>query len=117
MLIEFLTQTLEGDKVFPSSSEVIALPASTPKVSKTILRKTIVLGKFEKDIQALKEFVGESGFQPGTKISLTLQEMLKIAVRERARTDAYSSLIRFLKDELDIELIITSNKTKNKNHG
>ena len=115
MLIEFLTQTLEGDKPFPSSSQVfIASPDSTPKESKTIKRKTIIPEKFEKDIQALKEFIGDSSFHPGTKISLTLQEMLRIVVRERARTDAYFSLIRFLKNEMDIDLVVTSNKTKNK---
>lgn len=116
MLIEYLTQTLEGDNPYPSSCQVIAPPDKTTKVSKIILRKTIVPEKFEKVIQALKDFIGESCFQQGTKISLTPQEMLKIAVREKARIDAYSSLIRFLKNELDIDLIVTSNKTKNKNN-
>ena len=41
MLIEFLTQTLEGDKAFPSSSPSIAPPDSTPKESKTIIGKTL----------------------------------------------------------------------------
>lgn len=117
MIIEILNQKFADSVGLSVNRQVIAPRDETPKESKTIIRKTIVPEKFEKDIQALKEFVGESGFQPGTKISLTLQEMLKIAVRERARTDAYSSLIRFLKEEMDIELIITSNKTKNKSHG
>lgn len=94
MLIEFLKQTLEGDKVFPSSSEVIAPPESTPKVSKRIIGKTIVPEKFEKDIQALKEYIGESGFQLGATISVSLKELLEICPRNRRKGQLYVSTLK-----------------------
>lgn len=112
MLIEYLTQTLEGDKAFPSSSRVSAPPDLNDQEGKKIIRKTIIPEKFEKDIQALKEFIGESGFQPGATISVSLKELLEICPRNRRKVDTFKPLQKYLAEELGITHIIKSQKTK-----
>ena len=54
--------------------------------------------KFAGDVNALREYVGESDFQSGLCIELTLAQMLQIAPRKRQRTDAYNSLVKHLKN-------------------
>ena len=49
----------------------------------------------------------------GVKIELGLQEALKLFPRKRKRVDAYSKLIRKVREDYNAELIITSRKTKN----
>ena len=48
----------------------------------------------------------------GVRIELGLQEALKLFPRKRKRVDAYSKLIRKVREEYNAELIITSRKTK-----
>ncbi len=49
----------------------------------------------------------------GVRIELSLQEALKLFPRKRKRVDAYGKLIRKVREEYGVELIITSRKTKN----
>ena len=67
--------------------------------------------KYEKDVEALRKRYGEN-FKTGLCIDLTLKEALEIIPRERARSDAYTGLISFLKGKLGITLNIKSQKTK-----
>lgn len=62
--------------------------------------------KFDDDVNALKDFVGESEFQTGLCIELTLSQLLDIVPRQRRRSDAYTTLIKHLKNEFDINLTI-----------
>ena len=48
----------------------------------------------------------------GVRIELSLQEALKLFPRKRKRVDAYSKLIRKVREEYNTELIITSRKKK-----
>ena len=70
----------------------------------------VVRGKFLRDLEALRD----SGYSlsSGSKIEITLQEILMICPRDRKRVDAYSSLVEYLNDEFDCSLYITSQKTK-----
>lgn len=62
--------------------------------------------KFDEDIKAPRKYVGESDFQTGLTIEITLAELLDIVPRQRRRTDAYTTLIKHLKNEFEIELKI-----------
>ena len=70
----------------------------------------VVRGKFLRDLEALRD----SGYSlsSGSKIEITLQEILKICPRDRKRVDAYTSLKSYLNDEFNCSLCITSQKTK-----
>lgn len=112
MWIDFMNQVLEGNN-FASSSQVIAAPdEETTKDSMPISRRVIVPGKFEKDIKALRAFVGESAFIPGAILNFTLQELLTICYRKRRKIDAFKALVRYLNTEFNIKLNIKSQKTK-----
>lgn len=113
MIIEILNKQF-GDEIdlFPNRQEGAVPDAIDLKDRLPILKKVIVPEKFEKDISALRAYIGESAFIPGQSISISLQELLKIVPRQRERSDAYQSLIRYLSEEMGIKLIIYSNKTK-----
>lgn len=66
--------------------------------------------KFEFDIFKLKVYVGEINFRQGLVIETSLSELLEICPRERRRTDSYTALVKFLREELDIELNISNNR-------
>ena len=63
------------------------------------------------DIQRLEQYYGE--LHEGKVIETTLQEILAVIPRHRARTDAYDSLVKKLESDYRVKLIITSRK-KNK---
>lgn len=65
----------------------------------------------EDEILLLARTYGPLG--SGVKIELDLHEALKLFPRKRKRVDAYSKLIRKVREEYNAELIITSRKTKN----
>lgn len=71
----------------------------------------IVPDKYREDVAALTKYVGEARFKSGLTIEVTLAELLGIVPRNRRRTDAYSSLVKYLKDEYDITLTIKSSKS------
>lgn len=71
----------------------------------------IVPEKFREDVAALTKYVGEARFKSGLTIEVTLAELLGIVPRNRRRTDAYSPLVKYLKDECDITLTIKSSKS------
>lgn len=71
----------------------------------------IVPEKFREDVAALTKYVGEARFKSGLTIEVTLAELLNVVPRNRRRTDAYSSLVKYLKDECEITLTIKSSKS------
>ena len=62
------------------------------------------------DIDKLERKYGE--LSEGKVIETTLQELLVIVPRHRARSDAYDSLVKKLQSEYGVKLIITSRKHK-----
>ena len=69
--------------------------------------KSSIPVKFKADIETLQELY------PGdTEITLTLREALEIIPRDRRRVDAYDTLARWMKENMGIELIVKSQKTK-----
>lgn len=62
--------------------------------------------KFDDDVKALRDFIGESEFQTGLCIEFTLSQLLDIVPRHRRRSDAYITLIKHLKDKYHINLKI-----------
>ena len=72
----------------------------------------VVKGKFLRDLEALRD--NGYSLSPGSKIEITLQEILKICPRDRKRVDAYNSLKSYLNDEFGCSLSITSQKMKEK---
>lgn len=75
-------------------------------------RKIIISEKFADDVKALCEFAGIIDITPGMTIHITLQEILKALPRKRPRIDSYNSLARYLHEQLNVNLKITSNKSK-----
>lgn len=89
------------------------LHCNTPiieEVSITIEKESPeIKSKFDDDVAQLREHYNtESGccFLPGICIDITLSELLRIVPRQRRRTDAYTTLIKHLKDKYDITLNI-----------
>ena len=71
----------------------------------------IVPDKFKEDIEALETYIGRK-LESGLCIKVDLSELLTVIPRERKRTDAYNTLVQYLKDEFGIDLIINSKKQK-----
>lgn len=82
--------------------------ASVKPYDKEIMITHIVPEKFRGDITALTKYVGEASFESGLCIEVSLFELLGIIPRKRKRKDAYAALIKYLKDERNITLIIKS---------
>ena len=80
-------------------------------------RKTIISEEFAEDVKRLCEFSGIIEVSPGMTITITLQEILKICPRNRQRVDAYKILVRYLKEQHGVELIINSKKSKSNENG
>lgn len=121
MIIEILNQQLGDEVTLLSSRKEITMPDVSTKGSQAIITKrTIIPEKFESDIAALRKYLLENGgteLKPGINISISLQELLQIAPRQRRRSDAYQSLVRYLREEMRISLIINSQKKqKNEKH-
>lgn len=75
-------------------------------------RKIIISDKFRGDVISLCEYAKIIELSPGMTINITLQEILKICPRRRPRIDSYNSLVRYLHEQLNVNLKITSNKSK-----
>lgn len=76
------------------------------------LRKSIIAPQFDSDVHAIMSHAGLISLNPGMTITVTLQELLTVSPRKRRRISAYDSLVRHLREQHGVELIITSNKTK-----
>ena len=63
--------------------------------------------KFKADIETLQKL-----YPGSTEITMTLREALEKIPRDRKRVDAYDTLVKFLKENMGIDLIVKSQKTK-----
>ena len=70
--------------------------------------------KFKEDIDTLETYIGRR-LETGLCIKVDLSELLSVIPRARKRTDAYKTLVQYLKEELGITLIISSKKQKGGN--
>ena len=112
MILEILNQQLGDELVLSSGRKERTASDESTKNSQSIC-KVIIPEKFKNDIAALKEYIGEENFIPGASLQMSLKELLKVIKRDRAKSDAYSSLVKFLKEgELNISLSIYSQKSK-----
>ncbi len=96
----------ENDSFLRGREAVVADP-----LDKQMSTTHIVPEKFREDVAALTKYVGEARFKSELTIEVTLAELLNVVPRNRRRTDAYSSLVKYLKDECDITLTIKSSKS------
>lgn len=112
MIFQQLRQCFFGDMVSQRnrSDSSISPDVIDEKVNTT---KVIIPEKYSADIKALEDYIGSS-LTTGLSIKMTLQEILAVVPRERKRTDAYRMLVRFLKDEMDVDLEITGRNKKQK---
>lgn len=77
-----------------------------------MLRKTVIAPQFDADVHAIMTHAGLIALNSGLTITVTLQELLSVAPRKRHRISAFSTLVRYLREQHGVDLIITSNKTK-----
>ncbi|KAB3559103.1 hypothetical protein GAX96_01140 [Phocaeicola vulgatus] len=113
MFTDFINRILGAER---RSSTPDRLENAEPSVIvKKDSNQTNIPEKYKKDITALERYYDcELSSLTGLSVSLTLQEALAIIPRNRHRVDSYQGLVSFLGREYNIKLIITSNKTKNK---
>ena len=105
MLIQCLSTLFSGEVKYLESRQDSVSPDVIEKKANTV----IVPDKFKADVEALEKYIGHS-LENGLCIKVDLAELLTVIPRERKRADAYNTLRRFLKNELDVELIINSRK-------
>ena len=67
--------------------------------------------KFKADIETLQKLYPSS-----SEITMTLREALEKIPRDRKRVDAYDTLVKFLKENMGIELIVKSQKKKQRRY-
>lgn len=103
-MFEYMFSLVTDEFAVVSQEQEISPSKEQNKVEK------VVRGKFLRDLEALRD----SGYSlsSGSKIEITLQEILKICPRDRKRVDAYNSLVKYLNDEFDCSLYVVSQKTK-----
>ncbi len=109
MIVETLTQKLEDTRMCRSIRQEVSPDVIAKENTKTV----IIPENMKSDLDALKGYVGHD-LSNGLCITVTLKELLTVCPRERKKTDAYARLVAFLKDELNVTLIINSQKTKKK---
>ena len=73
----------------------------------------IIPEKFKDDIQKLQDYCGVE-LRSGLCIEIELSELLEILPRERRRKDAYNRLVKFLAEEMNVQLTIKSRTYDNK---
>lgn len=102
---------LENERVVIQSRQEENIKAVPDVIEEKTATEIKIPKKYQDDIETLRDMYGEN-FKTGLCINLTLQEALKIMPKERARVDAYTGLVSFLKGKQGITLNIKSQKTK-----
>lgn len=111
MFEEYINRMLENERVVIQSRQEENIKAVPDVIAEKTATEIKVPKKYQDDIKALRGMYGEN-FKTGLCINLTLKQTLEIIPKERARVDAYSGLISFLKGKMGITLIIKSQKSK-----
>ena len=73
----------------------------------------IIPEKFKDDIERLVNYCGVE-LRSGLCIEIELSELLEILPRKRRRKDAYDKLVKFLAEEMNVQLTIKSRNYDNK---
>ena len=73
----------------------------------------IIPEKFKDDIQKLQDYCGVE-LRSRLCIEIELSELLEILPRERRRKDSYDKLVKFLAEEMNVQLTIKSRNYDNK---
>ena len=107
MIIKCLSKLFSDEVLYSGNRQDCVSPDVNVNKENTI----IVPDKFKKDIEALENYIGRK-LESGLCIKVDLSELLTVIPRNRKRTDAYKTLVKFLKDEFGIDLIINSKKQK-----
>ena len=107
MLIQTLMNKLSDEVQYSEGRQ----DCVSPDVNVNKVNTVIVPDKFRKDIEALENYTGRK-LESGLCIRVDLSELLTVIPRERKRTDAYNTLVQYLRDEFGIDLIINSKKQK-----
>ena len=111
MFTEYINRILESERGFVSNRQEENIKAEPDVIEEKTATEIKIPKKYQNDIDTLREMYGES-FKTGLCINLTLKQALEIMPRERARVDAYTGLISFLKGKMGITLNIKSQKSK-----
>lgn len=111
MIISNLINKLTGEVEYPESRQEGVAPDVIINKANTV----IVPDKFRKDLEALEDYMGRK-LESGLCIKVDLSELLTVIPRERKRTDAYNTLVQYLRDEFGIDLIINAKKQKGGNY-
>jgi hypothetical protein len=72
----------------------------------------VIPKEYEAEVKALCAYAGVDTLMEGMTIKMTLQEILGIIPKKRARIESYRMLTQFLKETMNVDLILTSRKTK-----
>ena len=104
-MFENLLRIVCGDRWFHTKphqeEEAVEPDVNKPKDSPTE-------DKYQHEIEVLKQRYGEL---EGLTIDIRLGKLLELIPKPRKRSDAYKGLVRYLRDEYNCELRITSRKS------
>lgn len=76
-----------------------------------IVRKiSIILEKFKNDVEVLVGYIGEEYFIFGFSIEVILSEFFVVILRKCRRCEVYNFLVKYLREERNILLIIKSRR-------
>ena len=101
-------QALFGERSIVNPECQVNMNTAPEAKDKDGIRKIDNGDKQISDIERLEKRYGE--LTEGKVIETTLQELLAVVPRHRARTDAYDSLVKKLESDYKVILIITSRK-------
>jgi hypothetical protein len=73
----------------------------------------IIPEKFKDDIQKLQDYCGVE-LRSGLCIEIELSELLEVLPRVRRRKDSYDKLVKFLAEEMNVQLTIKSRNYGNR---
>ena len=100
MIIKCLNKLFSDEVQYSGNRQDCVSPDVITNKENTV----IVPDKFKRDIEALETYIGRK-LESGLCIKVDLSE-----------TDAYNTLVKFLKDEFGIDLIINSKKQRGDTH-
>jgi hypothetical protein len=86
---------------------------ASPDVIEEKESKVIIPEKFKNDIERLESYCGVE-LRSGLCIEIELSELLEILPRERRRKDSYDKLVKFLAEEMNVQLTIKSRNYGNR---
>ena len=111
MLLNSMFSAFPGIWTEPKKDDVSAPNPEAQEKSECAPVVEVKQDSITADIKRLEEaFSNGQPLESGMEINVTLQEILRIAPRNRPRKDAYKHLQRVLKDKMGVILTIKSRK-------